>query len=121
MTLLVVMAVGLAGGIGAMARFLLDGAVSSRVASPFPLGTFVVNVSGALLLGLFVGLAASHDAMRLAGTGAIGAYTTLSTWMLESHRLAEEGQGRIAAANIAVSLLAGVLAVWAGRKLGGAL
>lgn len=121
MTPLVVIAVGLVGGVGALARFLLDGAVASRLASPFPYGTFVVNVSGALLLGLVVGLGASHDTVRIAGTGAIGAYTTFSTWMLESHRLAEEGQARVAVTNVVVSLAAGILAVWAGRELGGML
>ena len=64
MTLL--LAVGVAGGLGALARFLLDGAVSTTVAAEFPTGTFVVNVSGALVLGLVVGASLEGDALTIA-------------------------------------------------------
>ena len=61
----------------------------------------------------------SGTAYRLVGTGLIGAFTTFSTWMLESHRLGEDGQLRLAGLNLAASLVLGVLAAWAGRHLGG--
>jgi CrcB protein len=51
----------------------------------------------------------------------VGAYTTFSTWMFESHRLAEEGRARPAVANLLVSLALGVLVAWAGRSIGSAL
>ncbi len=117
----VAIAVGLAGGVGAAARFLVDGMVSRRFGSEFPFGTLVVNVSGSLALGVLVGAALHGDALRLAGTGLLGGYTTFSTWAFESHRLGEEGAGRLAAANFAVSLTLGVAAAWGGRLLGGLL
>jgi CrcB protein len=110
--------VGALGGVGAIARFLLDALVSSNTSWRFPLGTLVVNLSGALVLGLLVGLAVSGNAYLLAGTAVIGSYTTFSTWMLESHRLAEDGQRRLVWANIALSLALGLGAAVVGRLLG---
>jgi CrcB protein len=114
-------AVGLLGGAGAIARFLLDGAVSSRAGRSFPWGTLVVNVSGSLLAGVLAGAALGDGEYRLAGTGLVAAFTTFSTWALESHRLGEDGQLGLGVANFAVSLVLGLAAVWAGRHLGGAL
>jgi CrcB protein len=116
-----VLAVGAIGGAGAIARFLLDGAVSERVGRDFPFGTLAVNLTGAFVLGILAGAALSGDAQRIAGTGLLGAYTTFSTWALESHRLGEDGRLRLGAANLAVSLVLGVAAAWAGRHLGAAL
>jgi CrcB protein len=113
--------VGLLGGVGALGRFLLDAAVSLRMGRQFPVGTLAVNASGAFLLGLLAGVGVGGHAMLLAGTATLGSYTTFSTWMLESHRLGEDGELRLALANLAVSLLAGVAAAAAGRALGGAL
>jgi CrcB protein len=121
MSVALVIGLGLVGGAGALARFALDGAVAARVASSFPFGTLAVNLSGAFVLGLLAGAAVHGDALRLGGTGFIGAFTTFSTWALESHRLAEDGQGRTAAANFAVSLALGLGAAWLGRRLGAAL
>jgi CrcB protein len=112
--------VGLIGGVFAIARFLLDAAVSRRAGRSFPYGTLAVNLSGAALLGLLTGLAPAPNVLLLAGTGAMGAYTTFSTWMFESQRLAEERQPARAAANILVSVVAGVLAAAVGRAIGGA-
>jgi CrcB protein len=112
------LAVGVLGGLGAIARFLLDGLVSAASGARFPLGTMLVNLSGALMLGLLVGLAVRGDAYLLAGTAVIGSYTTFSTWMLESHRLAEDGQRWLASANVLLSLALGVGAAALGRLLG---
>jgi len=109
--------VGVLGGLGAIARFLLDGLISAS-GLRFPLGTLLVNLSGALVLGLLVGIALSGDAYLLAGTAVIGSYTTFSTWMLESHRLAEDGQRWLLWANIGLSLALGVGAAALGRLLG---
>ncbi|MEA2424789.1 MAG: fluoride exporter [Thermoleophilaceae bacterium] len=121
MSALVVLAVGLLGGLGAVARFAVDGAVAGRMGRDFPYGTLVVNLSGSFVLGVLVGAALSDDAYRIAGTGLIGAYTTFSTWAFESHRLAEDGELPLAALNFAVSLVLGVAVAWLGRELGGAL
>jgi fluoride exporter len=120
-TLPVLLAVGAVGGLGAIARFLLDGAVGRRLGRELPLGTLAVNLSGAFVLGVLAGAALSADAYRIVATGFVGAYTTFSTWMLESHRLGEDGRLAAGAVNVALSLLAGLAAVWAGRHVGTAL
>jgi CrcB protein len=112
------LAVGVLGGLGAIARFMLDALVSSAGDGRFPRGTLLVNLSGAFVLGLLAGIALSGDAYLLAGTAVIGSYTTFSTWMLESHRLAEDGQRWLLWANIGLSLLLGVGAAALGRLLG---
>lgn len=121
MTVVVILAIGVLGGVGAMSRFLLDSVVSARLGRGFPYGTLAVNLLGSLALGALVGAAARGQAFDMAATGLLGAFTTFSTWALESHRLGEDGQLRLGALNFAVSLLLGVAAVWAGRQLGGAL
>jgi CrcB protein len=121
MSPLVALAVGVLGGAGAVSRFLLDGAVTEWVGRDFPYGTLAVNLLGSLLLGVFVGAALSPDAYRVAGIGLIGAFTTFSTWAFESHRLGEDGQLRVGIVNFVVSLVLGVAAAWAGRRLGAAL
>ena len=121
MSAAVVVGVGLAGGLGACARFALDGAVTARAGLAFPWGTLVVNVLGSFVLGLLAGLALGADARRIAATGLLGAFTTFSTWVFASERLAGAGQGRAAAANIVLSLALGLGAVWLGRTIGAAL
>jgi len=67
------------GGFGAVSRFMVDRAVSRRTKGPFPFGTLVVNISGAMLLGFLTGLVLRHEVAMLAGTAFLGAYTTFST------------------------------------------
>jgi fluoride exporter len=121
MTVAVWAGVAVIGGIGAVLRFLVDRTVSNRIGGAFPYGTFVVNISGALLLGLLSGLALSPHLALLVGTAFVGAYTTFSTWMLETQRLAEERQLRPAVANIVVSVVVGLAAAWLGIWIGGLL
>jgi fluoride exporter len=121
MSLVLVAGVGLLGGVGALARLLLDRAVTLRVGGGLPWGTLAVNLSGALALGVLVGAAVSGDALRLAGTGLLGAYTTFSTWMLESQREGEEGRLLAGAANLVGALVLGLAVAAVGRALGEAL
>jgi len=121
MSAALVVAVGVIGGAGAAVRLLLDGAISERVATPLPIGTLVVNLLGSLILGIVVGAGIGTDGARLVATGLLGSFTTFSTWMLESHRLAEDGEDGVVATNIAVSLLAGVALAWVGTELGAVL
>jgi len=121
MNALVWVGVVLLGGAGSVARFVVDGRVSSRVGRSFPYGTLVVNLSGATLLGVVTGLGLSDDTALLAGTATIGSYTTFSTWMFETQRLAEDRQVSGLAANLVVSLVAGIAAAALGRLLGGVL
>jgi fluoride exporter len=109
------------GGAGAIARFLVDGAVEGGLLGEFPWGTLAVNVSGAIALGLLVGLSTPHRTMELIGTATIGSYTTFSTWMLETHRPAEDGEPRVAWLNVVAGLVLGLAAVTAGRAIGQAL
>ena len=106
-------AVGALGGGMAIARFLLDGAVASRLGGDFPVGTLAVNLRGAVVLGVLAGAALSGSAYTIVAGGGVGTYTTFSTWMLESHRAGEGGDARVLWANIAVSLVAGLAADWA--------
>ena len=114
-TVLVWTGVALVGGIGSVLRFVIDRAVARRAARAFPFGTLAVNISGAFLLGFLGGLALSRDAALLVGTGFVGAYTTFSTWMLETHRLGEERQTWTALANIVVSVALGIAAAVLGQ------
>ncbi len=113
--------VALIGGVGAVCRFVVDKRVQQRVSRPFPVGTLVVNISGAWLLGFIGGLAMSPHVTLLAGTAFVGAYTTFSTWMLETQRLGEERQMWPAAANIVISMALGLAAAWLGQTMGAAL
>ena len=118
---MILAALAVVGGLGAMARFLLDGAVSSRLGRAFPFGTLAVNLTGAFALGALYGAAVGGDALRLAGVSFLGAYTTFSTWALEAHRLGEDGRIRLGLANLLVSLTLGLGCAWLGRRLGLAL
>ena len=83
---------GVMSGVGAVARFLLVTAVQRRTASPFPSGTLAVNILGSLALGILHGAGVTGDASLLPGTAFLGAFTTFSSWMLETHHLAEDGR-----------------------------
>jgi len=119
--------VGVGGFAGAIARYVLDGVVSdATAASAFPWGTLVINVSGSLLLGLLAALVIDRAALPagLRGPvliGFIGAYTTFSTWMLESWRLVEAGSYGLAAANLVGSVGLGSGAVFTGLVIGRAV
>jgi CrcB protein len=109
------------GGLGSVVRFLVDGAIGSRLGRDFPFGTLVINLSGAAILGLVTGLTLANDEALLAGTAAVGSYTTFSTWMFETERLTEERELRSMTANVIISLVLGVAAAAAGRAIGARL
>jgi CrcB protein len=114
-----------AAAVGAPARYLLDSWVHERTGGRFPWGTFVVNVSGCLALGVLTGLGLYHglgDTTRtVVGTGGLGAYTTFSTLTFETVRLAEDGAVDQAFLNVTVSLLVGLAAAATGLALTAAL
>lgn len=122
--LLVLIAAG--GAAGAVSRYLVDAIVSDRLDGAFPWGTLVVNASGSFVLGLLFALAIERaflpsDVRGPVMIGFVGAYTTFSTLMLESWRLVEDGAIVLAVANLAGSLIIGVVAVVAGLAVGRAL
>jgi CrcB protein len=115
----------LAGGVGAVARFVLDGLVRTRFASAFPLGTVLINVTGSFVLGVVTGLALGHavaDEWRLVlGTGFCGGYTTFSTASFETVRLVERQQTGLALLNavgtLVTTVLVAALGLWCGLSL----
>jgi fluoride exporter len=109
--------VGIGSFVGGNARFILARWVGGMMDARFPLGTFLINVSGSFVLGLIGGLIAQRaipnaDAVRLAlGVGFCGGFTTFSTFEFETHALLEDGVWLTAVMNIVLSLLAGLVAV----------
>ena len=119
------LAIAIAGALGALARWGVGSWFGQRFPS-FAWGTLVVNVGGSFVLGLLFALlierAAGSPTMRLAlTTGLLGAYTTFSTFSLETMRMFEEGATGSAFANIGLSLVLGLAAVWLGVSLGRAM
>jgi CrcB protein len=121
MTALVWVGVFFIGGAGSVLRFVIDGAVASRRGRDFPYGTLAINLSGSVVLGLVTGLALSENGALLAGTAAVGSYTTFSTWMFETERLTEEREAGGAAVNVVASVILGVAGAALGKAIGGAL
>jgi CrcB protein len=120
MTLILIAAGGAAG---AVARYLVDNAVLDRFAGTFPLGILVVNLSGAFVLGLLAAVIIERgllptDLRSPLIVGFLGAYTTFSTLMLDTWRLAEDGLPALAVANIGGSMVLGMVAVGAGLWFG---
>ena len=120
--------VALAGAGGALARYLVHGAVERRVAGRFPFGTVVVNISGSLALGFLTGLFLYHglsgDARTVVGTGFLGAYTTFSSFSYETFGLLRDGPRAGAAAalgNAFGSVIVGLVAATSGLGLAGLL
>ncbi|WP_428938986.1 fluoride efflux transporter CrcB [Fontivita pretiosa] len=117
------LAIGCAGFLGAIARYFVSTTCGRLFGTAFPIGTFVINVSGSLLLGWFVTFVGNRmvvsDTTRLAiGVGFVGAYTTFSTFMYESDGLLQRGAGLEAMFNLLGSLMAGLVAVRVGIWLG---
>jgi CrcB protein len=115
--------IGVAGFAGAVARFWLGALIARRRPGPFPWSTFVINISGSLLLGLLTGLTTARGALppsykAVLGAGFLGAYTTFSTWNLETVRLLGTRSNRIATANLVGSTAAGLLAAALGLLIG---
>jgi CrcB protein len=120
------LAIGLAGSLGALARFFVGTQIQNRATSAFgmtfPLGTMIVNLSGCFILGFFLTAVeertiSMHVKLAVA-TGFVGAYTTFSTWMYDSFKLLEKGEVNSFLMNLFASLLLGLAAVWLGAICG---
>jgi CrcB protein len=125
MTPLVFFALALAGGLGAMSRFVLDGVIRARTAGAAPWGTITINLSGSLALGMLIGYAAASllpdSVLAIAGTGFLGGYTTFSTASVETVLILQERRWGAAIAVglgtlVAAIALAG-LGLWVGTLL----
>lgn len=109
----------LGGGTGAVLRFIIGPGLQALSGLTFPIGTFVVNVTGCFIIGLLAGLAEaksmfSLEARQFIFVGILGGYTTFSTFGLETFQLIREGQILLAVANAAGQVIVGLLLVWAG-------
>lgn len=118
--------IALGGAAGAVSRYAVDDTVTRWFGGSFPLGTLVINLSGSFLLGVLFALVVERSALPSdirapVMIGFIGAYTTFSTWMLESARLMEDGAWMLAAVNLGGSVILGLVAVFAGLAVGRAL
>lgn len=115
-----VLLVALGGAVGSVARYKLSGLVLHHTIDwRFPAGTFTVNVLGCLVAGVLAGLAEKHDllspeARLLLFTGLLGGFTTFSAFGLETMHLLKRGDLAVAAANVALSVVAGLAALWLG-------
>jgi CrcB protein len=115
--------IAFAGAAGAVLRYLVDGLISNRAGGAFPWGTFVVNISGSLVLGFLFAMATtrlgpSPLVRSMVLTGFLGAYTTFSTLTLETARLLQNGAYVLAAFNSVGSLAVGMAAVFVGIFIG---
>ena len=110
--------VGIGGMFGSIARYKLGKYVSQRSKSGFPLGTFFINVTGALLLGILTGLQTFETIYTLLGDGFLGAYTTFSTFMYEGFNLFQDREKLNAFIYILGSLILGILGFAVGVQIG---
>ena len=110
MSLTLAAAIALAGALGAALRYLLDHGLAR--------GTWLVNVTGSFALGALLGAAAHLDfadtTLLVVGGGLLGAYTTFSTWMIETLEMMDAGRYRAAVANLTWPVAAGLVAAAAG-------
>jgi len=123
--LLTVLLLGLAGGLGAGTRFVVDGLVRSRLRTALPVGTIAINVTGSFLLGLVAGAVIGHAAppelQAIAGTGFLGGYTTFSTASFETVRLIQSRRTWLALLNGIGTAAAAIGAAAAGLALASVL
>lgn len=121
MNALTILLLGLAGGLGAGTRFVVDGLVRSKIRTALPVGTIAINVTGSLLLGLVAGAVIVHAApvelQAIAGTGFLGGYTTFSTASFETVRLIQSRRTGLALLNGIGTAVAAVGAAAAGLAL----
>jgi CrcB protein len=115
--------VGLGGFLGAIARYKVSSALLHWYgAEGFPLGTFVVNILGCLLIGVSVGLSArvtffDQQARLLFVTGFLGSFTTFSAFGLETFYLIKRSEMMLAGSNVVLSITCGLFALWCGSRL----
>ena len=122
MSLVLVGVVGLAGALGALARYVIGRSIAERFGSQFPLGTLLINVTGAFLIGLLLAFAGrnfiSAIVQTISATGFLGGYTTFSTMTWEGVQLARGGSTRTSLLYFGSNLIPGLLAAALGLALG---
>lgn len=112
----VLVAVG--GAAGSLVRYSLGKFISEKSKHSFPIGTFIINITGATLLGIVSTIGVSSNMMLLLGDGFLGAYTTFSTFMYEGFNLFQEKEKLNAFIYILCSIILGLVGYWLGSKIG---
>lgn len=110
--------VGIGGAMGSIVRYQLGKIITKKSNTTFPTGTFIINITGAILLGLLSSLDAGKNSYLLLGDGFLGAYTTFSTFMYEGFNLFQENEKMNAFVYILGSLIIGLIGYFAGTELG---
>jgi len=118
-----ILLVGVAGALGAVSRYLLGRFIAERVSSQFPLGTLVINLTGAFLIGLLFALAGrnviSTSEQVILATGFLGGYTTFSTMSWEGIQLVRGGSTTNGLLYLSGSVALGLLCATLGLVVGG--
>ena len=116
--------IAIGSALGGVSRFWLSGVIARAFGETFPWGTLLVNVSGSLLIGVIAALTAPDGRLFIGSTtrlalmaGFCGGYTTFSSFSLQTLALMQDGEWGLAGANIALSVVACLIAVWAGYAL----
>jgi len=120
--------IALGGALGTMGRYFVSGLVAQLIGETFPWGTIIINVSGSFVIGVFATMTGpdgryfvGSTARQFVMTGICGGYTTFSSFSLQTQNLAHDGEWLYAGANVGLSVVLCLLAVWAGYVLGTAL
>lgn len=113
--------VGIGGALGSITRYRLGRTVSARFSGVFPLATFLINITGAILLGMVSNIGFSRNLYLLMADGFLGAYTTFSTFMYEGFNLFRDQEGKNAALYISGSLVLGIVGFLFGSWIAGFL
>lgn len=124
--MLQILAVAVGGGIGSVTRYLISAWAAERFGSQFPYGTFLVNVSGCFIIGVFLVLATERLALNpywrlLIASGFLGGLTTFSSFSYETFQLLAQSQFMVALQNVSLNVIAGLAATYLGAVLARAL
>jgi len=101
--------VAVGGALGSLARYIIGTKIAEKARTDIPVGTFLINITGAILLGIVSSIGLNENLYALFGEGFLGAYTTFSTFMYEGFNLFQDNQRKNAIIYISASLILGIL------------
>jgi CrcB protein len=120
--MLLYLLIALGGALGSVARFFLSGVISNQFGATFPWGTMIVNITGSFIIGFYATLTGPEGRWFVSGNsrqffmiGICGGYTTFSSFSLQTLNLADDGEWFRAGANVMLSVVSCLIAVWLGH------